>query len=81
MSVTTTYIFNVNPRCEASNMRTSTVFPDPVLYELRDTAYSISFEFEFDKNEVSCDFPVTYSLTPDVGPNRPANIILKGDET
>ena len=32
LPVTTKYIFNVNARCEASNMRTSTVFPDPVLY-------------------------------------------------
>ena len=42
LTVTTKYIFNINPKCEASNMRTSTIFPDPVTYALQDDAFFLN---------------------------------------
>ena len=32
LSETTMYTFIIKARCEATNMRTSTVFPNPILY-------------------------------------------------
>ena len=52
ISVNTTFTFNIisNPDCEATNMRTNTVFPNPVIYALKDEAFNLDFDFQFDSN-------------------------------